>query len=115
MQSLLVSVLLLLLHGVFSQTNEPALLEVYPDPSNPEVLQGRTPLHFALILSFSDPFDSSGSLAGVKVALDRINSDSSLLPGYTLHYALTDCKVFFVVVNTYLCCLIASIYTHAVQ
>lgn len=71
-------------------------LEVYPDPRNPEVLQGRTSLYFALILSLGGPdsqLDGSGAIAGVKVALDRINDDSSLLPGYVLHYTFTNSKV----------------------
>ena len=71
-------------------------LEVYPDPQDPEVLQGRTPLHFALIQSLGgeySQFDASGSLAGVKVALDWINNDTSLLPGYTLHYAVANSQV----------------------
>ena len=70
-------------------------LEVYPDPTDPEVLRGRTPLYFALIQSLGGELDGSGSVAGVKVALDRINNDSSLLPGYTLHYTLTDSQVSF--------------------
>ena len=71
-------------------------LEVYPDPRDPDVLNGRTPLHFALIQSLGGPgsqIDGSGTLAGVKVALERINNDSSLLPGYTLHYTFTNSKV----------------------
>ena len=71
-------------------------LEVYPDPRDPEVLQGRTPLHFALIQSLGGPgsqLDGSGTLAGVKIALDGINNDASLLPGYTLHYTFTNSKV----------------------
>lgn len=71
-------------------------IEVYPDPTDPEVLKGRTPLHFALIQSLGGPFsqlDGTGSAVGVKVALDRINNDSSLLPGYTLHYTFGDSKV----------------------
>ncbi len=71
-------------------------LEVYPDPNDPAVTQGRTPLYFALSQSLGGPlslFDGSGSVAGVKVALDRINSDPFLLPGYTLHYTFTDSKV----------------------
>ena len=87
----------LCLHGVQSLSYDPAdYLEVYPDPKDPEVLNGRTPLHFALIQSLGGPlsqFDGSGSVAGVKVALDRINNDSSLLPGYTLHYTFADSKV----------------------
>ena len=60
------------------------------------MLKGRTPLHFALIQSLGGPlsqFDGSGSVAGVKVALDRINNDTTLLPGYTLHYTFADSKV----------------------
>ena len=71
-------------------------LEVYPDPRDSQVLQGRTPLYFAFIQSLGGPdsqVDGSGTLAGVKVALDRINNDSSLLPGYTLHYTLANSKV----------------------
>ena len=90
----LASALLILVQGVQSLSYDPAdYLEVYPDPKDPEVLKGRTPLYFAHIQSLKGQFDSSGSLAGVKVALDRINNDSSLLPGYTLHYTLADCKV----------------------
>ena len=71
-------------------------VEVYPDPSNASIVQGRRPLYFALIQSLGgsgSQFDGSGSVAGVKVALDRINSDPSLLPGYTLHYTFADSKV----------------------
>ena len=51
------------------------------------------PLVFGLIMSFGGSFDSSGAVPGVRVALDRINNDTSLLPGYTLHYALSDSRV----------------------
>ena len=72
-------------------------LEVYPDPRDPEVINdSRTPLYFALIQSLGGPgsqLDGSGTLAGVKVALDGINNDSSLLPGYTLHYTFANSKV----------------------
>ena len=70
-------------------------LEVYPDPTDPEVLRGRKPLHFALIQSLQGQVNGSGIVAGVKVALDRINNDSSLLPGYTLHYTFTDSMVSY--------------------
>ena len=50
-------------------------------------------LVFGLIMSFGGNIDSSGAVPGVRVALDRINNDSSLLPGYTLHYALSDSRV----------------------
>ena len=52
------------------------------------------PLVFGLIMSFGGNFDSSGAVPGVRVALDRINNDTSLLPGYTLHYALSDSQVY---------------------
>ena len=71
-------------------------LEVYPDPRETDILKERTPLYFALIQSLGGPgsqLDGSGTLAGVKVALDRINNDSSLLPGYTLHYTFANSKV----------------------
>ena len=71
-------------------------LEVYPDPRDPDVLENRTPIYFGLIQSLGGPlsqFDASGSLAGVKIALDRINNDSNLLPGYSLHYTLGNSQV----------------------
>ena len=97
MQYLLAAVLLVVTNVVDSLSYDPAdYLEVYPDPTDPEVLQERTPLYFALIQSLggeNSQFDASGSLAGVKVALDWINNDSSLLPGYTLHYTVANSQV----------------------
>ena len=55
---------------------------------------GLRPLVFGLIMSFGGNIDSSGAVPGVRVALDRINSDSSLFPGYSLHYALSDSQVY---------------------
>ncbi len=72
--------------------------EVYPDPKDPEVLNGRVPLYFALLQSLGgkySQFVGPGVLAGVKVALDRINNESSMLPGYTLHYVAANSKVPF--------------------
>ena len=96
-----VSLLLLLVFQLcLAQGNDPFnindYIDVYPDPTDPEVLQGRTPLFFTMIQSLGGTlvqFDGSGSVAGVQVALDRINNDASLLPGYTLHYTLGDSEV----------------------
>ena len=95
-QASIVPVLLVLVSAQSLHYNPDDYLEVYPDPRDPEVLQGRTPLYFALIQSLGGPFsefDASGSVAGVKIALDRINNDSSLLPGYTLHYTFANSQV----------------------
>ena len=54
---------------------------------------GLRPLVFGLIMSFGGNIDSSGAVPGVRVALDRVNNDSTLLPGYSLHYALSDSQV----------------------
>lgn len=51
------------------------------------------PLYVALMMSFGGDFVSSGVIPGVQLALNQINSNSSMLPGYTLHYTLTDTQV----------------------
>ena len=67
--------------------------EVYP-AINEGVGNGNSaPLYFGLMLSLSGDDQSSGALAGVQAALDEINSRDDLLPGYSLHYTLTDSKV----------------------
>ena len=65
-------------------------LDIYPpvDENDP-----RTPLYFALLQSFGGIYNGSGSVAGLQVALDRINNEPSLLSGYSLHYTLTDSQV----------------------
>ena len=65
-------------------------LQIYPPISENDT---RTPLYFALLQSFGGLYNGSGSVAGLQVALDRINNDPNLLPGYTLHYTLTDTQV----------------------
>ena len=65
--------------------------EVYPTVNFSQDLSGH--VFFALVQSFGKEFDSSGNIAGIKVALDRINSDPNILPDHTLHYTLTDSKV----------------------
>ena len=72
----------------------PYYLQVYPgtNPSG-ETSVGIKSLYFALMMSFGGDFRSSGTIPGVQVALDQINSDPTLLPGYQLHYTLTDSQV----------------------
>ena len=65
-------------------------LDIYPPVDENDT---RTPLYFALLQSFGSVLNGSGSVAGLQVALDRINSDPTLLPGYSLHYTLTDSQV----------------------
>ena len=52
-----------------------------------------THIYLGLIVSFGELFNSSGNVAGVRVALDSINSDEYLLQNYTLHYVLSDSQV----------------------
>ena len=59
----------------------------------PSGTNATSPLVFGLIMSFGGNSDSSGAVPGVRVALDRINKDTKLLPGYSLHYALSDSQV----------------------
>ena len=63
-------------------------LRVYPNAT-----RETTSLYFGLMLSLSGDHQSTGALAGVQAALDDINSRDDLLPGYSLHYTLTDSKV----------------------
>ena len=65
--------------------------QLYP-PVNAS--DGRTPLYFALMLSFGGDYVTIGALPGVQIALDYINSQPSILPGYSLHYTLTDSQVW---------------------
>lgn len=63
---------------------------VYPEP-DPNA--STTPLYFGLMMSFGGSFRSVGTVPGIQVALDQVNSDPSLLPGYSLHFILTDSQV----------------------
>ena len=79
---------LLFLIGLVSTVR--GYLHVYPPIDENDT---RKPLYFALLQSFGGVYNGSGSVAGLQVALDRINSDPTLLPGYSLHYTLTDSQV----------------------
>ena len=65
-------------------------LQIYPPVNESD---SRMPLYFALMLSFGGDFKSIGALPGVQIALDYVNSQPSILPGYSLHYTLTDSQV----------------------
>ena len=67
--------------------------EVYPEVDLTGDLSNH--IFFALVQSFGAQFNGSGNIAGIKVALDRINNDSSVLPNHVLHYTLTDSQVGF--------------------
>ena len=67
--------------------------QIYPPVSVNETAGGPRSIFFALMMSFGGNFNSSGTIPGVQSALDRINSDPTLLPGYKLHYTLTDSQV----------------------
>ena len=51
------------------------------------------PLFIVFLSSFGGLYKSNGGIPGVQIALDEINRDSSMLPGYSLHYALKDSNV----------------------
>ena len=65
-------------------------LQVYPPVNESD---DSTPLYFALVLSSGGEYTSIGALPGVQVALDYVNSQPDILPGYSLHYTLADSQV----------------------
>lgn len=65
-------------------------LQVYPPVNETDE---RTPLYFALMMSFGGAYTTVGAVPAVQIALDYINSHPSILPEYTLHYTLTDSLV----------------------
>ena len=71
--------------------NNGEIFQLYPELE--DVPNGTTPLYFALMQSFGGSYVSSGGIPGLMVALDEINSNSTVLPGYSLHYTLSDTGV----------------------
>ena len=71
--------------------NRGKVFQVYPNLDNQQ--NETTPLYFALMQSFSGGYVSAGGIPGLMVALDEINSNSTVLPGYSLHYTLSDTAV----------------------
>ena len=70
-----------------------------PDPA--AGVDGTCPLYIALMMSFGGDFVSSGAIPGVQLAINQINSDPSILPGYTLHYTLLDTQVLLCALDSY--------------
>lgn len=72
---------------------EPYYKEIYPPVNLTQAAMEGGHVFFALVQSFGSEFNGSGNIAGIKVALDRINNDSNILPDHTLHFTLTDSEV----------------------
>ena len=54
---------------------------------------GTCPLYISLMVSFGGEFNGRGVIGGVQMALDEINRDPTMLPGYSLHYTLKTTEV----------------------
>ena len=65
------------------------ILQTYP----PTARDGTQSLYVAVMQSFSGGWVSAGGVPAIQLALDDINANDSVLPGYTLRYELTDTKV----------------------
>ena len=57
------------------------------------------PLYISLAMSFGKEYFNSGVVPAIQYALDQINAKASLLPGYSLHYTLTDSRVSPIDIN----------------
>ena len=97
---LLIVMIQLVLVSVGSSNNFGPYKQVYPeadlkqDPKNCSVSDnGTCPLYVALMMSFGGDYVSSGVIPGIQVAIDEINNDPSMLPGYSLHYTLMATRV----------------------
>ena len=85
--------------------------EIYPRMANFSLLDsvqdcdpdtspdGTCPLFFGLLSSLGGIYKTSGCIPAVQMALDEINKDPFLLPGYSLHYTFKDSQV---------CCIVYS-------
>ena len=62
---------------------------VYPSVNE----SSTTPLYFGLMGASEDSDYLNTTVTAVQLALDKINSDSDLLRGYSLHYTLTTSQV----------------------
>ena len=89
------------------------VFQVYPDLE--DVPNGTTPLYFALMQSFSGGYVSAGGIPGLMVALDEINRNSTVLPGYSLHYTLSDNAVGIIIARRRLFMLWCNVVTASVD
>ncbi len=82
-------------HNVgYKHVYPPADISVDQQSCTPDTANNLTcPLFVALLMSFGGAYTSSGVVPAIQVALDQINSEPSMLPGYTLHYTLKDSQV----------------------
>lgn len=87
--ALLILLLSLQASSAFAYISTYPKLDVVGEASNGTTI----PLYFALIMSFGGAFNSSGTVPGVQIALDWINTRPDMLPGYSLHYTATDSQV----------------------
>ena len=80
--------------GPYKRVYPPANLSLEQQSCQPDAATNQTcPLYVALMMSFGGVYTSSGVIPAVEVALDQINLDPNMLPGYTLHYTLKDSQV----------------------
>jgi len=88
--------LLLLAAIIITGAERAAIYPVVDYESQSE--DGKVPLYVGLIQSYdpSSPdaqLDSTGTIVGTEIALDHINADESMLPGYRLHYSFVGSPV----------------------
>lgn len=84
------------INAQYLRTANVSVLQVYPPvplDDGGAGQDGRIPLYVALMQSFGGGYTSAGVIPGIQVALDEINN-RSVLPGYSLHYYLTDTQVY---------------------
>ena len=68
-------------------------------------VNGSRSLYFSLMVSSAAGLNTSGVVPAVDQALQDINSDSAILPGYSLHYTrVADTKVMVIVIRIILRC-----------